>query len=156
MVCLDLVLLFFLNLSQAVNPTPKLLSLIPYPEIAQDIITYSEEKNISTAYLSGGSLSLLAVEREITKRAPQLMTDRLKKEAITTLESGDTCVLIANYMTEGNSFNDIPKLLPDAQFERGYTKLSELPFNSIWTQRTVNSAQQPYAFMTYSLNCDQN
>ena len=153
---LSLGLLFFINLSQVFNPTLRLYNLIPYKEIASDIVNFAQQEKITRVLLSDNSFNTLSIERYIQKnpQARALKVNRVGTDLVEKIPQLRTQpFLFASHMDESNQFVDIPGIFPDnSSMLTGYIALEQLPYNQLWKQRLLDRSSQPYAVQVYIIN----
>ncbi|MGK7878062.1 MAG: hypothetical protein AB4426_33575 [Xenococcaceae cyanobacterium] len=151
-----LVAIGIVNLTQLVQPTLRLYNLIPYRLIAEDIVEFSEQYNVTQILLSDNSHNTLSVQRYLQsmQSARGLKVHRLPQTRAQIASAVDSQpFLFVSHMDESGQFVNIPKLYPtQSQLLSGYIKLENLPYNRFWKQRLLNRSSQPYAVQLYWVN----
>ena len=158
---MSLGLLLLINLQQAIHPTLRLYNLIPYEEIARDIIHYSKTQNINRVFMSDRSLNTLSIELYLQQgdHPENINVNRVNTvelmRSIRELETNR--FLFVSHLQENNDFVNLEKIVPgQAQLLKGYIALEELPYNRIWKQRILDRGSQPYAIQLYTVSVTSN
>ena len=141
------VALVLVNLHQALIPTYRLDSAIPYRQIADDAIAVCEAEDIDTVMASNNSLNIESIFRymrrhPVAQRLRLLAVDdaELERQA---LESNGKPFLFISHMGKDGGFVDIHRLAHRTpRLVRGYVPLEDLPYNDLWKRRYLERAHQ--------------
>ncbi len=141
------VALVLVNLHQALIPTYRLDSAIPYRQIADDAIAVCESEDIDTVMASNNSLNIESIFRymrrhPVAQRLRLLAVDdaELERQA---LESNGKPFLFISHMGKDGGFVDIHRLAHRTpRLVRGYVPLEDLPYNDLWKRRYLERAHQ--------------
>lgn len=148
-------LLFMLNLGEALNPTPKPYSLVPYRTIAAEVVEYSQQQGIDRVLLGNNSLNTLSIQRYIQQLvdADQLQTERVGSEdLVAALNQGEPFIFVS-HRGESGGFIGVDNLPSGNPQPLGtYVPIEALPYNRLWRQRYLEGAGQPFMIQTYRLN----
>lgn len=125
------------NLQQAIDPTLRLYSRIPYPSIARDALAAARERNLPTIAISRHTLNALSVERFAR---PRLSSD----QELRLLDVKPDCAsfprgtfVYVQLMEEDGEASDLIQAcrgLAQVRVEelRSYVKFADLAYNPLW------------------------
>ena len=141
------VALVLVNLHQALTPTYRLDSAIPYQQIADDALAVCEAEGIDTVMASNNSLNIESIFRYMRRHA---VGQRLRLLAVGdaelerhAMESNGKPLLFISHMGKDGGFVDIHRLAHRTpRLVRGYVPLEELPYNDLWKRRYLERAHQ--------------
>jgi len=151
MACGLLVVPFFM----ALFPAPRLLSQIPYQQIATDILNDARQAKIDTILISGYSENYKAITHYLSQNPhlpiviKKLDVDFGQKDLPTKR------FLFLSYMGENNRFVDAARFSDEfhkkVSVMHTYLKLTDLPFNAIWKKNILSRSHQEYAYVIYQV-----
>ena len=144
------VVLVLVNLYQALIPTYRLNSVIPYGQIADDAAAICETEGIETVLASDNSMNVESIFRYMDGHA---VSRRIRFLAVNDAELARRATelngkpfLFISHMGEKGAFIDIHRLTQRTpRLVRGYIPLRDLPYNDLWKQRYTERAYQPDA-----------
>jgi hypothetical protein len=124
-------ILLFINLTEVAKPTLRLYNIIPYSEIATDLVEFSQQQGVNQIFLSNNSLNTLSIHRYITKidRTKELQIRRVDSTFLDNVsELKQQSFLFVSHLDENDQFVDIRKFLPsNLQNLKNYVLLENLP-----------------------------
>ena len=144
------VVLVLVNLQQALMPTYRLESAIPYRQIADDAFAVCEAEGIDTVTASDNSLNVESIfrymRRHAASRPMRFLVVNDAELARRATELGGRPFLFISHMGRDGAFVDIRRLGGGTpRLLRGYLPLRDLPYNDLWKRRYMERASQPDA-----------
>jgi len=144
------VVLVLINFHEALIPTYRLDSVVPYKQIADDVAAISEAESIETVMASDNSLNVESIARYLHRQAVSrpmrvlVVTDT--ELARRSAELNGRPFLFISQMGEKGALIDIHQLAGRTpRLVRGYVPLGSLPYNDLWKRRYAERAEQPDA-----------
>ncbi|MEO8676510.1 MAG: hypothetical protein ABI569_13095 [Casimicrobiaceae bacterium] len=144
------IVVVLVNLYQALIPTYRLDSVIPYRQIADDVAAISVAEGIETIMASNNSLNVESMRRYMNRhtdggRIRFLAVDDAELARRATELNGRPFLFISHMGGRG-AFIDIHQLPHGTpRLVRGYVPLRNLPYNDLWKRRYTERADQPDA-----------
>ena len=142
--------LVLVNLYQALIPTYRLDSIIPYRQIADDIAAISEAEGIETVLASDNSLNVESIRRYLNCHTDggriRFLAVNDAELARRATELNGRPFLFISHMGGKGAFIDIHQLTQGTpRLVREYVPLRNLPYNDLWKRRYTERADQPDA-----------
>jgi hypothetical protein len=148
-------------LKDLVSPTLPLYSMIPYQQIAKESLGLALQEKVRVIALSDNSLNTLSIERYLKQEIEDKHIDSIQviqvgeQRLVEINENTKSSLIFISHMKE-REFVDVrmieKKSKRSLQMIKGYIELQNLPYNSLWKNKVLKSAQQPYAVQSYLLN----
>jgi len=147
-------ILLFLNLTEVISPTLRLYNLIPYSQIATDLVEFSKKEEITNILLSNNSLNTLSIHRYITKidQTKNLKINRVNNKFLDNFpELKQQSFLFVSHLDENEKFVNIKEIIrtDNLQILKSYVSLKDLPYNPLWKQRILDRSSQSSAVQVY-------
>ena len=144
------VVLVLVNLYQALIPTYRLDSIIPYRQIADDIAALSEAEGIETVLASDNSLNVESIRRYLNRHTDggriRFLAVNDAELARRATELNGRPFLFISHMGGKGAFIDIHQVTQGTpRLVREYVPLRSLPYNDLWKRRYTERADQPDA-----------
>jgi hypothetical protein len=150
------VVLALVNLQQALIPTYRLDSAIPYRRIAADVLAICEAEGIETVMASNNSLNVESISRYMRRQTigqtMRFLTVDDAGLARHAAELNGRPFLFISHMGKDGAFVDIHRIADRVpRLVRGYVPLPDLPYNDLWKRRYTERAYQPDAIELWVL-----
>ena len=142
--------LVLVNLYQALLPTYRLDSVIPYRQIADDALALCAAEGIETVMASDNSMNVESISRYMGRHAASQRTRFFvvndAELARRAAELNGKPFLFISHMGRNGAFTDIHQLTQGTpRLVRSYIPLRNLPYNDLWKRRYTEGARQPDA-----------
>jgi hypothetical protein len=150
------VALVLVNLHQAIAPTYRLDTTIPYRQIADDAAAVCATEGIEVVMASDNSLNVESIFRYMhdnpaSRGLRYLTVDEAQLDRNAAALHGRPFLFISHMGADGPSV-DIRRLAQRTpQRVRGYVPLRELPYNDLWKRRYAERAGQPDAIEMWTV-----
>lgn len=144
-----------INIKEVVQPTLRLYSMIPYEEIASDVIKQSQVNDVKTIILSNNSLNTKSIEYFLNKKLESTSINLTILFWNPKLDMPAIPLIFVSHLEENEEFTSRKTLAKKWNLTpeklQGYIKIERLPYNFLWRQRISDRASQPEALITYIL-----